>query len=51
MLTNVFQHNFTRWRYVKQHVKPHLNRSWEKPYSRVKSKMAAIMPVISVFLK
>ena len=26
MLTNVFQHNFTRWRYVKQHVKPHPNR-------------------------
>ena len=50
MVTSVFQRNFTRWRYVKQHVQPHPNRPWGKPRFWVKSKMAAIIPVIYVFL-
>ena len=50
MLTNAFQHNLTRWKYLKQHIKPHPNLPWGKPRFRVKSKMAAIMkPVIFIF--
>ena len=47
MLTNVSQHNFTRLKYLKQHIKPHPNPPWEKPRFRVRSKMTAIIkPVI-----
>ena len=47
MLTNVSQHNFTRLKYLKQHIKPHPNPPWEKPRFRVRSKIAAIIkPVI-----
>ena len=42
MLTKVFQRNLTQWGYVK----PHSNPPWGKPHFRVKSKMAAIKPVI-----
>ena len=50
MLTKVFQRNLTQWGYVKPHVKPHPNPPWGKPRLRVKSKKAAIKPVIDVFL-
>ena len=49
MLVNVCQHNLTRWGYVKPHIKPHPNPPWGKPRLRVKSKMAAIKPVIYIF--
>ena len=49
MLANVFQHNLTRWGYIKTHIKPHANPPWGKHRFRVKSKMAAIKPVIYVF--
>ena len=50
MLTNASQHNLTRLKYLKQHIKPHPNPPWEKPRFRVKSKIAAIIkPVIYIF--
>ena len=49
MLVNVFQHNLTRWGYIKTHIKSHPNPPWEKPCFGVKSKMAAIKPVIYDF--
>ena len=50
MLTNAFQHNLTRWMYLKQHIKSHPNPPWGKPRFRVKSKMAAInKPEIYIF--
>ena len=50
MLTNAFQHKLTRWKYLKQHIKPHTNPPWGKPRFRVKSKMAVIIkPVIFIF--
>ena len=48
MLIEVFQRNLTPWGYVKPPIKPHPNPHWEKPRFRVKSKMAAIKPVIYV---
>ena len=42
MLTNASQHNLTRLKYLKQHIKPHPNPPWGKPCFRVKSLMAAI---------
>ena len=51
MLTNASRHNLTRWKYLKQHIKPHPNPPWGKPRFRVKSKMAAIIkPVIYIFV-
>ena len=54
MLTIVFKHKFTRWRYVKTHIKPHANRPRDestlgKPHFRSKTKIVAIKPVIYVF--
>ena len=50
MLTNAFQHNLTRWKYLKQYIKPHPKPPWGKPRFRVKSKMAAIIkPVIYIY--
>ena len=49
MLTNVFQHNFTHWCYVKQHVKTPPELTSGKASFSGKSKMAVIMPVIYVF--
>ena len=49
MLTKVFQRNLTRRGHVKTPIKPHPNPPWGKPCFRVKSKMAAIKPVIYVF--
>ena len=49
MLTKVLQRNLTRWGHVKTPLKPHPNLPWGKPRFRVKSKMADIKPVISVF--
>ena len=49
MLTKVFERNLTPWGYVKSPIKPHPNPPWEKPRFRVKSKMAAIKPVIYDF--
>ena len=46
MLANAFQHNLTRWSYIKTHIKPHPKYPWRKPRFRVKSKMAGIKPVI-----
>ena len=52
MLANVFQHNLTRWGYIKTHIKPHSNPPWGKPRFRVKSKMAAIKPSnLCIFFK
>ena len=48
MLANVFQHILTRSSYIKTHIKPHPNPPWGKPHFRVKSKIAAIKPVIYV---
>ena len=48
MLTKVFQRNLTPWGYVKPPIKPHRNPPWGKSRFRVKSKMAAIKPVIYV---
>ena len=42
MLTNASQHNLTRLKYLKQHIKPHPNPPLGKPRFRVESKMAAI---------
>ena len=50
MLTKVFQRNLTRWGHVKTPMEPHPNPPWEKPRFRLKSKMAAIKPIICVFL-
>ena len=41
--------NLTQWGHVKTRIKPHPNPPWRKPRFRVKSKMAAIKPVICVF--
>ena len=49
MLTKGFQRNLTLWGHVKTPIKPHPNPPWGKPRFRVKSKMAAIKPVICVF--
>ena len=49
MLTKVFQRNLTQLVHVKTPIKPHPNPPWGKPRFRVKSKMAAIKPVICVF--
>ena len=43
MLTNVSQHNFTRLKYLKQHIKPHPNPPWEKPCFRVNSKWPPLL--------
>ena len=48
MLTKVFQRNLTPWGYVKPPIKPHPNPPWGKPSFQIKSKMAAIKPVIYV---
>ena len=48
MLTKGFQRNLNRWGHVQTLIKPHPNPSWGKPSFRVKSKMAAIKPVICV---
>ena len=49
MLTNACQHNLTRLKYLKQHIKPHPNPAWEKPCFRVKSKMVAIIKPVFFF--
>ena len=50
MLTKASQHNLTRLKYLRQHIKPHPNPPWEKPRFRVKYKMVAIFkPVIYIF--
>ena len=46
MVTNASQHNLTRLKYLKQHIKPHPNPPLGKPRFRVKSKMAAIIKLI-----
>ena len=48
MLIKVFKRNLIPWGYVKPPIKPHPNAPWGKPRFRVKSKMAAIKPVIYV---
>ena len=50
MLVNVFQHNLTRLGEVKTHIKPNPNPPWGKPRFLAKAKMAAIKPVIYVFV-
>ena len=49
MLANVVEHNLTRWGYIKTHIKLHATPPWGKPRFRVKSKMAAIKPVVYIF--
>ena len=50
-LTNASQHNLTRLKCSKKHIKPHPNPHWKKPRFRVKSKMAAIIkPVIYIYI-
>ena len=50
MLKNAFQHNLIRSKYLKQHIKPLPNPHWGKPRFRVKSKIAAIKPVIYIYI-
>ena len=49
MLVKVFQHNLTRWGYIKTYIKPHPNPPWGKASFSGKSKKAVIKPVCYVF--